>query len=179
MGLPIVGIVMETMLTIKSLLLRMRNLVLIARNQNTKLTTTRIERDMKKNLLAGLLVIPLAFGLSSCGNDSSSVASEKYVEPEQYVAPEDYDVNPSDDYGYLAAIKSIDNQVLAYGSDNELLKMGRGACNALDSGETVSSLARRLGATQDTTEGEQAAAAVIAGAVIYLCPEYKYQADNL
>ncbi len=154
----------------------MRSLVLTARIQNTKLTTIRIERDMKKNLLAGLLVIPLAFGISACSSDSTPVAS---VEPEQYVAPRDYDVNPSDDYGYLVAIQSIDNSVLAYASSNELLKMGRGACNALDSGESISELARRLGATQDTTEGEQAAAAIIAGAVIYLCPEYKYQADNL
>lgn len=128
---------------------------------------------MNKKLLAGLLVIPLAFGLSACGSDNSTTTSEPYV------APQDYDTNPSDEGGFIAAINSTGNQVLAVGSRSELLDMGYNVCNALDDGETVGSLAVKIGATQDTTEGEQAVAAIIAGAVVFLCPEYKYQADNL
>lgn len=127
---------------------------------------------MKKKLFIGLLVIPLAFGLSACGS-SESTSSEPYV------APQDMDTNPSDEQGFIAAVRSVDNQIIAYGSSSDLLEIGQNVCNSLDSGETVASIAVTLAATQDTTEGEQAAFAIIAGAVIYLCPEYKYQADNL
>ena len=128
---------------------------------------------MNKKLLAGLLVIPLVFGLSACGNDSTPTTSEPYV------APQDYDTNPSDESGYIGAVRSVGNNVLAVGSNAELLEMGYNVCNALDSGETVGSVAIKVAAVQDTTAGQEAAYAVIAGSVLYLCPEYKYQAENL
>lgn len=127
---------------------------------------------MNKKLLAGLLVIPLAFGLSACGS-SDSTSSEVYV------APQDTDVNPSDERGFITDVRSVNNIVLSVGSNADLLEMGYNACNALDDGETVGSLAIRLAATQDTTAGQEAAFAIIAGAVIHLCPEYEYQAKNL
>lgn len=127
---------------------------------------------MKKKLIAGLLIIPLMFGLSACSSDSSSTS-------EPYVAPQDYDTNPSDESGYIAALHSVGNPVLEVGSRSELLEMGFNVCNALDSGETVSSIAIAIQASQDSEAGRQGGFAVIAAAVIYLCPEYKYQADNL
>lgn len=126
---------------------------------------------MNKKLLAGLLVVPLIFGLSGCSSDSTASAP--------YVAPQDQDTNPSDESGFIGAIRATGNDVLNSGSNSDLLELGYKTCNALDGGETVSSLAITLSATQDTSEGEQAAFALIAGAVVYLCPEYKYQADNL
>ena len=161
---------------LKSSLLRMRNLALIAKSQKTKLTTIqKIEREnMNKKLLAGLLVIPLVFGLSACGSEESTP-----VTSEPYVAPQDTDTNPSDEYGYIAGIHSVGNPVLETGTRSELLEMGYNVCNALDSGETVRSIATMIQETQDTQNGREGGYAVIAAAVVYLCPEYKYQADNL
>jgi len=127
---------------------------------------------MKKKLLAGLLVIPLAFGLSACGSDNSTSS-------EPYVAPQDADVNPSDEDGFVSEIRRTGNTVLNLGSQAQLLEMGYNACNALDNGESVGSLAIKLVQTQTTSEGERAVAIIIAASVIYLCPEYKYQAENL
>ncbi len=133
-----------------------------------------IEKNKVAVIIIGLLAAALVFvGVSNKDNNSTPVA----VDP--YVAPQDYDVNPSDEGGYLNAVRSIGNPVLAVGSTNDLLEMGYNVCNALDSGETVASVAMKVGAVQDTTAGQEAAYAVIAGSVLYLCPEYKYQADAL
>lgn len=122
-------------------------------------------------IIAAILAV-FAF-IGSSGNDSAPVA----VDP--YVAPQDYDVNPSDESGYLGALRGLGNGVLAVGSNADLLDMGYNVCNALDSGQTVASIALQVGGSQDTAVGQEAAYGVIAGAVLYLCPEYKYQAEAL
>ena len=133
-----------------------------------------IEKNKVAVIIIGVLAAALVFvGVSNKDNNSAPVA----VDP--YVAPQDYDTNPSDESGYLGAVRSIGNPVLAVGSNSELLDMGYNVCNALDNGETVSSVALSVGAVQETTVGQEAAYAVIAGSVLYLCPEYKYQADAL
>lgn len=124
-------------------------------------------------IIAAILAVFAFIGTSGNDNNSAPVA----VDP--YVAPEDYDVNPSDEGGYLAALNSVGNPVLAVGSRSDLLDMGYNVCNALDSGQTVASVAVTVGGSQDTAVGQEAAYAVIAGAVLYLCPEYKYQAEAL
>lgn len=122
-------------------------------------------------IIAAILAVFAFIGTS--GNDSTPVA----VDP--YVAPQDYDVNPSDESGYLGALRGLGNGVLAVGSNADLLEMGYNVCNALDSGQTVASIAIQVGGSQDTAVGQEAAYGVIAGAVLYLCPEYKYQAEAL
>lgn len=133
-----------------------------------------IEKNKVAVIIIGVLAAALVFvGVSNKDNNSTPVA----VDP--YVAPQDMDTNPSNESGYLNAVRSVGNPVLAVGSNSELLDMGYNVCNALDSGQTVASIAITVGAAQDSTAGQEAAYAVIAGAVLYICPEYKYQAEAL
>lgn len=131
-----------------------------------------IEKHKVAIIIIAAILAVFAF-IGSSGNDSTPAA----VDP--YVAPQDYDVNPSDESGYLGALRSLGNGVLAVGSNADLLEMGYNVCNALDSGQTVASVALQVGGSQDTAVGQEAAYGVIAGAVIYLCPEYEYQAEAL
>lgn len=133
-----------------------------------------IEKNKVAVMIIGALLVALVFvGVSNKDNNSSPAAMDPYV------APQDYDVNPSDESGYLGALRGLGNGVLAVGSNADLLEMGYNVCNALDSGQTVASIAIQVGGTQDTAVGQEAAYGVIAGAVLYLCPEYKYQAEAL
>lgn len=133
-----------------------------------------IEKNKVAVIIIGLLAAALVFvGVSNKDNNSAPVALDPYV------APQDYDTNPSDESGYLGALRSLGNGVLSVGTTADLLEMGYNVCNALDNGETVASVAMMVGATQETAVGQEAAYGVIAGAVLYLCPEYKYQADAL
>lgn len=159
----------------------MRTHAHIARSQREKLTTiaksmvvqivqtaNRKEREMKKSIKVSAIVLTLGLGLTACGSNSASTE----------IVPDAVDQQNSRDVaraeaGYLSDVRGVDNDILAYGSDADLLNMGYNACNALDDGTSLNALLARTAGTMDTEEGRQAAFAVIAGALIYFCPEYK------
>lgn len=131
-------------------------------------------------IIAAILAVFAFIGTS--GNDSSSSSSTTMNDT---IVPDEVDNYNSErlvvsESGYLRDVYSVGNSVLNGGTDQMVLDLGYAACDALDSGNTVSSMAMALGAEyRNDSVMREASFAVIAGAVLHLCPEYKYQADSL
>ena len=129
---------------------------------------------MKKSIKVASALVPLALLLSSCGSSDNSSA---VIVPDAVDQQNSRDV-AANEAGYLSDVRGTDNEILAYGSDADLLNMGYNACDALDDGTSLDALLARTAGTMDTEEGRQAAFAVIAGALIYFCPEYRDQVQG-
>lgn len=122
-----------------------------------------------------LAVLAFVVG-SSSSNDSSTPAPQ----PTNTWTPEPEVPTYSDEEEFLYAVNNMDNSVIAYTSDSDLLDMGWAVCDVLDDGYTLDDIADELIYNSDlSTETEfEAVGIVMAGAVSYLCPEYEYMIDD-
>lgn len=145
----------------------------------------KLTMNQKIAIVIGSILI-LLVAMSTFSTDSPTESSSSYTPPAQtYTEPD-----PVDEYNsrstlsaeaaFLSDVHSLYNPILESGTDSQLLEMGYGACDSLDSGQTLSSLAIKFGNMYSgDPEGREAAYGIIAGAVLNLCPEYAYQADSL
>lgn len=110
-------------------------------------------------VLGGLLVL----GIILPSPDSTEPASTTATTVE---AP---GVTPEGRY-IMHLASNMDTAAYAAVPDDELIEAGRSTCEALDQGASVEALAR--GVVEEDVD-VQTGATVIAGAVLYLCPEHK------
>lgn len=126
-----------------------------------------------------LLLTIAALTLTACGSQSTSDNYVDYAEPApaptQTQAASNY---PEDEY--LRDLHNFGGSRINNVTDDELIQMGYDICSLLDSGSTVSQLIYAV-SINDVGDDEQnkAVLATIASAITNLCPEYRYQADQL
>lgn len=134
-----------------------------------------------KNVLIAAGVVALlvgAFFAGSVGNNNST--TEPKPQPTNTWTPEPEVPSYSSEEEFLYAVNDMNNSVIAYTSDSDLLDMGWGVCDVLDEGYTLDDIADELIYNSDlSTETEfEAVGIIMAGAVMYLCPEYEYMVDD-
>jgi len=136
---------------------------------------------MKKPLIAVIGSALLVLSLTACGGgstsatDTTSTTDTTAVETPIDVPVDSGYTNAEDEF--LFDVHNVDNPVIEKNTDKQILETGHIVCDTLDSGETVTTISNYLTSTGDY-EGDTAiefVASMVVGAVINLCPEYKYQ----
>lgn len=136
----------------------------------------------KKIIIAVVGAIALALFLSGCGGGGSTetatptVTVTETTEPTDVYEPSGF-TNAEDEFLY--DVHNVNNSVIESNSDEQIVSVGHTVCDTLDDGNTVSDVSDYLISTGDyTTDNDiEFIATMIAGAVVNLCPEYKYQID--
>lgn len=139
-----------------------------------------MENNKKIMLGVGAVALAvLAFFVGNSSNNDSSTPAPK-PQPTNTWTPEPEVPSYSSEEEFLYAVNSMDNSVIAYTSDSDLLNMGWGVCDVLDEGYTLDDIANELIYNSDlSTETEfEAVGIIMAGAVSYLCPEYEYMISD-
>jgi len=156
--------------------------MLFKTNIDATFTTNPYERkQMKKPLIAVIGSALLVLSLTACGGGSTSATDTTDTTDTTVVeTPIDTPV----DSGYTNAeeeflfdVHNVNNSVIESNPDEQIVSVGHIVCDTLDEGNTVSDVSDYLISTGDyTTDNDiEFVASMIAGAVINLCPEYKYQ----
>jgi hypothetical protein len=134
---------------------------------------------MKKTLGALIGTIALVAMLTACGSSTDTSATDTSGVDTTSVtdtAPVDSGYTTAEDE-FLYDVHHVNNPIIERNTDKQILETGHTVCDTLDSGETVTTISNYLMSTGDY-EGDTAiefVASMVAGAVINLCPEYKYQ----
>lgn len=118
---------------------------------------------MKK--VTALVVVSLA--LSACGTKTviREVAPTPTNPPVTAPATNKYD-------DYVSWVKNNSGQANST-SNSQIIETGDLVCSALDSGRTIKEVATLMQETASTSSDIELYAAVLYGAVKYLCPEYQ------
>lgn len=81
---------------------------------------------------------------------------------------------------FLSDLNGTGDPIILSMSDSQLLQLGNGVCEVLDSGTTVKEMAFAFIASGEFTEDQYPTIGRIIGASVYdLCPDYAYQIDEL
>lgn len=125
---------------------------------------------MIKKVLIILFIALL--GLTACSTTTSNSPEPKPTPT--YEAPAMTD----EDY-YLETLRELDNYIINYTSDSDLLELGYGVCEVLDYGYTVDEIITELVYNMDLTTDDdyEFVGATIGASVAWLCPEYLDQVD--
>lgn len=140
-----------------------------------------MENNKKIMLGVGAVVLAvLAFVVgSSSSNDSSTPAPKP--QPTNTWTPEPEVPSYSSEDEYLWALSDMNNDIIDYSSDSDLLDMGWAVCDVLDDGYDLNDIIDYFVYESDfsTEEEFEALGIVVGGAVVYLCPEYSYMIDDV
>jgi len=133
---------------------------------------------MKKPLIAVIGSVLLVLTLTACGGGSTSATdtTDTTTSSDVVDTPVDSGFTTNEDE-FLYDVHGVDNSIIERNTDSRIVEVGHTVCDTLDSGETVTTISNYLMSTGDY-EGDTAiefVASMVAGAVINLCPEYKYQ----
>lgn len=105
---------------------------------------------MKKKWLAIATAVALSVGLAAAPSEANSKKDRTYV----------------------ALVKSY-SDLANYGSDRQLIKMGKQVCKTFDTGLTLYEILSYMTSTLDTPEAEDLFAATVAAAVVVYCPKHE------
>ena len=149
----------------------------------TVLRKLRKKNNLKKKIVIAVVgAIALALLLSGCGGGGSTETATPTVTVTETTEPLDvYEPEPSGftnaEDEFLSDVHGVGNSVIESNSDEQIVSVGHTVCDTLDDGNTVSDVSAYLISTGDyTTDNDiEFVATMIAGAVVNLCPEYKYQ----
>lgn len=136
----------------------------------------------KKIVIAVVGAIALAILLSGCGGggstDTATPTTTVTETTEPVVVDEPSGFTSAEDE-FLYDVHNVGNPTIERNSDAEIVSVGHTVCDTLDKGYTVSDVSEYLIGTGDyTTDNDiEFLSTMIAGAVVDLCPEYKYQID--
>lgn len=137
---------------------------------------------INKNVVLVSVVIALLIGAFLAGSAGNNKATESDPKPEltNTWTPEPEVPSYTDEDEFLFAVNDMDNSVIAYTSDSDLLDMGWAVCQVLDDGFTLEDIVNEFIYNSDlsTEEEFEAVGIIMGGAVIYLCPEYAYMIDQ-
>ena len=133
---------------------------------------------MKKPLtvVIGSMLLALSFTACGSGSSTSSLDTTDTTNTTVVDTPVDSGFTNAEDE-FLFDVHNVNNSVIENNTDEQIVKVGHIVCDTLDSGETVTTISNYLMSTGDY-EGDTAiefVASMVAGAVINLCPEYKYE----
>ena len=121
---------------------------------------------MKKIIIAAAASIVLVIGLASCGSSNTNNSGSDIPAP----APAPV-VTPHDQF--LSDINSLGDSIIANTSDADLWSMATATCDALDKGNSVSSLVTYLiNSGTMTNDNAQSIGEVIGAAVKDVCPSH-------
>jgi hypothetical protein len=138
----------------------------------------------KKIVIAVVGAIALLALLSGCGGGGSTdTATPTVTVTETAPADDTYDSSATDsgltnaEDEFLYDVHGVGNSVIESNSDEQIVSVGHTICDTLGEGNTVNDVSEYLISTGDyTTDNDiEFVATMIAGSVINLCPEYKYQ----
>jgi len=140
--------------------------------------------ENNKKIMLGVGAVALAvvaFFVGSSGNSSDT--SNPAPKPTNTWTPEPEPSTPSysSEDEFLWAVGDMNNDIIDYSSDSDLLDMGWAVCDVLDDGYDINDIIDYFLYESDfsTEEEYEAIGIVIGGAVIYLCPEYAYMIDDV
>lgn len=123
---------------------------------------------MKKVALTAVAVL----SLTACGTKTivREVAPTPTDAPVTAPATNKYD-------DYVAWVKNNSGQANS-ASNSQIIETGDTICNALDSGRSIKEVADLMTETANTASDIELYAAVLYGAVVYLCPEYRAEMNE-
>lgn len=133
---------------------------------------------MKARLIPAAAMLSTGLLLVGCSS-ADTEATPQEVET-VYVTPEPaFDDTPiiRDEDEFLYDVRSTGSAIIARQSDSELIDMGYTVCDALDQGYTVSDVVEVLAYNLPSTSEAEAYSALIAAALVNLCPQYQYQVN--
>lgn len=122
----------------------------------------------------------LSTGLLLVGCSSADTEATPQEVKTVYVTPEPaFDDTPiiRDEDEFLYDVRSTGSAIIERQSDSELIDMGYTVCDALDQGYTVSDVVEVLASNLPSTSEAEAYSALIAAALVNLCPQYQYQVN--
>lgn len=107
---------------------------------------------MKRKLAAIAAVVALSIGLAA--------------------APSPAEANSKKDRLYITMVKS-ESDLARYGTDRQLVRMGKAVCKTFDSGVTLRELVAAMTPTLTDRDSEDLFAATVAAAVVVYCPRHE------
>ena len=126
---------------------------------------------MKKAILTVAGIVALLAILTGCG--SNNTASQP-APADTYVAPV---VTPQDQF--LSDVNSLNDPLIASTSDSDLWSMATATCDALDQGNTVSSLINYLATSGTmTSDNARTIGEIIGASVKDVCPAHTQQLQD-
>lgn len=133
---------------------------------------------MNKKLAIGGGIVASLLLVGACAGPTETTTATQERTDFAAAAPEPTSTWSVEDE-FLSDVHSNGGSRIRNVSDEELLGMGYEICDLLDSGNSVMDLARAVAMNGTDDEAQvKAITAVIAGAVVNLCPEYSYQLEN-
>ena len=124
-----------------------------------------------KKIVLGLTVAAL---LTGCGT-ATSPSSEPTDTYTDYAAS-DTTTSPEDEFLY--DVHSVHNSRVDSKDDAWLIESGYTVCETLAAGYTVLDIAAMMSEAGLDSAGNEGVAALVAAAVVNLCPEYQYQLEG-
>lgn len=115
-------------------------------------------------LIAGLVL------LSGCSTGTAEPKETVTVTSEPNDTWSDYEV--ADEDAFIDFVNYNGNWVIASTSDSDILDLGWTICETLDRGIYAGDVVDTLVETAETTDDAEAYGTILAGAVVFLCPEY-------
>lgn len=135
---------------------------------------------MKARLIPVAAMLSTGLLLVGCSAAETEATPQEvktvYVTPEPEPAFDDTPIIRDEDE-FLYDVRSTGSVVIARQSDSELLDAGYTVCGVLDEGYTVSDVIVVLASNLPSDSEAEAYSALIAAALLNLCPQYQYQVD--
>ena len=129
----------------------------------------------KPQLVIG--AIGAALALTACSTGSPNAAVETVYVTQEAAPPDDritYD-DTTIEAEYLSDLAGVNNSIINRQSDADLIDMGYTICETLDAGYTVDDIIEVFASDYPSDNEIDAYSALMAAALVNLCPEYQYQ----
>lgn len=130
------------------------------------------QQSSDRNILVAILVVVVAIGVyvlaSSRGESTSAPAAVTTTTAAANISAGDA-TNKYDDF--MAYARENSGQANAMGSA-ELIEYGDLVCQSLDNGYSIATVVDTVSRASGTASDLELGAAVISGAISYICPEY-------